>query len=707
MLHHHAIDIDEPTLIPVGDDEGVEQENRELERIFAQTAELYPALNVQLPRLVATVRWSLLAMSRGEFSDASGLNGRTVYNLEAKVRPIEHVRRENIATLVASWSKHHISQDVCDQLLDIFQEHYGGIHGLYRRLQFECGSKRFEQKTGLSSGSLSRRTKSHTVPSYHEVHTIIQTLFAGSTVKTLRDRRTLQAQHVWREEKQSQLTERELEHPLTQFLIALEIFCAEKYTSVLSGPTLTNRLPKTLQLTSYAARSLINGQLIPWEKVEHLAKKVLQKEEYATVKEAWLEAWDTEQQRTTFESLFRKTMKEYGVHMRDISYALNILDSQDRGTARKKDVDRKLPFRESANLSHVLSGGSFYDQATARAMVAALTEDENEQDALHEAFRDERRRFYRRSGSDLQGERLEMTIDREWNGVTPECLAETVLRAQPQSSEDMPTLAKRIRRIEWGTARADEVKKGEVSMLREKTWQAGEDPVQRIPARQRRADAVPRHLLDVHFSSIADAIGMLRKGTGSYDKISEIIRAHTSDPQLFVGTTNLPRIEKTGFVPPWPVLQSLCDACGLTKIEGMRRNWHELFPEQLWTRDRLPLARPLPRLLTTLVYRTEPSLNRFSQERGVPYGQVRHTIAVLENGGWPDWSPNVINILSAADIKRSSVEWRLAQYLYENDDDVSGAVSMLSRQLKREGKDIHPVHLPGITLSELSRYIST
>ncbi len=609
------------------------------------------------------------------------------------------IQQRLVDKLFRYWEGHGAPKVVREQLLDLLQQQHGGISGFYRRLRYEFPD--FEQQTGISHELLIHREQANMVPSYHEVVSVVGKLFSGSNQvgRALRALRQSQARIAWTESKTAQLTEqRGLEPPLVSLLITLEVYLAEHMGCHFSGATLQEHFGATtpFRVSQLNTNRLITGRTIEWDAIAAVAEQVLAPDQYEAVQEGWEQTMAADAARPSFAKEFFRCKNARGIAMRDLADALGIRAPEERGKGCKPD--RVQRYRRSSGIRHaVVEGSGFFDQVSIRALIALVAEDER--DDLETLFRDERRRFYQRSGSTLTGDRLELTIARELNGTTPEQIAEEHLSNKRHTASDTRSLAQRIRRIEWGYVREDQLHPGELESLHYAIDTIGS---------RRSAEAIARRpqkgvelLSSAEFTTIPEAVKTLFQAGGGLVPLHRLLRDSTNDPRYRLGTNRLRGMRHSTCCPPLPILEHMLHTMGVELSEDVRRDWYAQFPPSLLQRKQFPLTRPLSRLLVTLIHAHHVDLPEFCEERlpGISESTVRRTINLIQKGEKTDWR-YVAQILTAAEVGEDSILWRLAELLAEGKS-ARAAVRALRRRLAKEKLDLHPANLPGLTWREI------
>lgn len=668
--------------------------NTILQSIFERTDHCPCEPKSELHRLIATVRWIELQLTRAEFSQETGINTRGVRIMEDPDFGDEGSQPRSTMTRVLDyWEQHGIAFGIRNQLLQLLEKkHGGGTMGFYRKLAYEIGPDVFDTTTELTPTILSHRKIISTVPPYLEVFSTVQQLYRGrgKNQTALRNLRASEGKDAWISEKEAQLQKRELEECYRDLLINLEVYMAEQRGHLLTTDNVRKEMGKGHNLPAETARNLLNGVWMPWDSVRDTVHLVVPDAERASIQREWDALWEREQSRVTFADTWHRHREMQNISGVDLIYAAGITDSHVRGTNAIDLGDRVGGFHAYEVIRHVIEEGRVNDQISARALVALVTESKEEAEALKKQYYANKKRFHTRSGHLARGERLDLRIWRHYNGVSQDALARYML---PDANEqEILTYRSRLSNIETHVIPDDALEPGELKKIRAAITSIGDQTVCDALSR-RRWQSIPTHC--TAFRSVSDVITLLAEAHRGKSNLIDALRQNGAS----WSNKYLSKVGAGSVCPDFPKIKKIITTFDLEVPEAVERDWYVRYADQLSTQ----YARALPRLLMTLIHYHEPSVRDFQRERCSDVSDSAHVqvISGLEAGQWPAWHPRVTRILSAAEITRDSVIWRFAEHLYHHDDHIEKALESVAAQMKREQKDLHPIHLPGITLAEL------
>ena len=698
--------LDTPQYVPVAEKRGhvltaTKTNNRVLKRVFSATEDTYlDDPDAYLNRLTTTVRWSLLELSRHACSAASGLEIQTLINIE---EPTASSRRQRdvMSRLLTFWRSKNVPELVQEQLLSAIERRIGGMGGFYAKLGYDMGFDALKEASKLSERTLWSRITEQYVPDALEVFTVISTLYQGrGKVETVKNVRFEEGKEAWRQAKQAELVdERGLESELAEFLLGLEIYVAQTYNLPLRSDVLRLNTHQDLAMNQETILKILNGQLVPWKFVQNAAQRVCTPEVYDRLASSWdsLVAYDAE--RPSFAKQFYACCKRHGVSMSDLHYTQQITTVAER--AGKSDQGKSY---RADTVRTIIDGGGISAQTCARAMVAQVAEDTKEANELKQSYTDERRRFHTRAGSRAVHHHLDMVIAREWNGVRLIDLAAYLLRDENPTPSAIDTLARRISAIEYGGIRDNSIDKSELRTIDLAVEAIGKQKVSAVLKRLRLEGQLPEHC--TQFETVREAAALLIEGVGSASLLSDRIGREASSIHFHINERRLRLMARGEDCPPLPLVTHMLECCNLTLDEKVKRDWYEQFPEYLRTRCRGGTARPLPRMLLTLVHAEQPTAKSFAQEHLPVYADscVSNAISLLKAGKWPGWDA-VERILSAAGIGCREYLWRFAEHLYWHDNNLQSGLALVVPSATQNKKTLHPIDFPGLTMQEMRDHV--
>lgn len=674
-----------------------EEGNDELRQSFKATEKEFPSPEAQIARLTSTVRWSVSHDTLGQASETSGLTPLVFRSIEVPTRPLATQHRTTLIALLQYFESQEVDEAVREQLLDLYQQHRGGgLWGFLRKLGIEHAD--FEKQTGIAHSRIIQAESRNRLLSYAELHDAVHALYPAKENKhtSRRNRRFAEARTAWSVSKGAQLRERTLEEPLIDFLVALEVHCKEQWGDHLSGVTLTEHcgMHTQFRMPDLLINEIITGELPSWQRITRLAATVLPADRMNDVRDAWLECEGESAKRITLQQAFNHIRTARGITVKDLAEAHGIQSPEQRGKTLKTD-NRKQKYRWDREVHNPMDKGGFFAQTSARGTVGCIARTQEEWNALRQLFEEGRRRFYRRSGSELRGEILEMRIAQEWNGVSAEQMHQEFNKERKRAQQSVPPLD-RIKRVAWGYVAPES---GELCCYRNLIEKLGQTRESTVVSRLRVDDDPLENFEDV--SSVTEMISKLAESAKGFKRFDERVNDHAGDVRaLHVRSNRLSRIAKGLELPALPLLEHIASSFNVDMPDAVRRDWFARYPAELQTRTRAPLSKPLPRMLTTLIYAGHLSINDFLAERLPGVTTVPYTVNGLENKERIAWK-NVSQILSARDVASDSPQWKFAEALFGNGGDVAKALRAVRGDLRDADQDVHPMNLPGMTPEEL------
>ncbi|MBI3618477.1 hypothetical protein HY213_00400 [Candidatus Peregrinibacteria bacterium] len=686
----------DPACMPLRQREGAQKNNHLLRSIFERSEKDFPLPAAQIGRLLATVRWSILHLSRKRFSKATGISANAVALLELEREGHEKKQYHVKTAILRFWEKQGIVSGIREQLLELLEEDRGGgFEGFYRKICIECGVDAFERAAGINIGTLWGREQGEVVPALAEVVRIVRELYAGNGAEQEKKHRLRleQGTRIWTREKTARYTQRTLEQPLQRLLIGAERQMGS------AGETLNGKtMSRWFDLQSKTANGILNGDILPWDAIESIARRVIPAKELGAFYTAWRTLVVQDKKRQSFTTAWERARDEHGWNNQELAYCLNITPPEQRTEGYKKT--RKEGFRPSSVIRKMMQANGLSTLAPPRALVDLVCDDDRELTAqLRALFHADRERHYLRGGEGAKGKGLILRIAREFNGVSPGQLASS-LRAD---AADATLLREQIIETERGNVETRFLSETIMQTLLRLTEDLGQKRSEKALNRRRRKGELPIHCQ--RGTTVAQTVLLLREGMGNYDFLTEAIQRKTGDRSRSMSAPMLRRIAEERACPPLPMLKSLLESCGAEITPETERDWYARFPETLLKEGFGHIGqsrRPLCRLLLTLIHAQEISAKAFSASRfpELYHGTLAKLLRGIEDGIHPAWV-QVETVLTAAEVMPGSIPWKLAELLYGNHDDIQAALSQLRPQLARQGLRVEPASLPGLTWKEL------
>lgn len=721
--------LDTPDVWDVDDFEGhdrmaVSRGNTILREVFATT-------RTDLPKLIATVRWSLLRIPRKEFAVAAGMNYNGYKPMERDLPPTPKGHFSKYTRLLAFWKEQGISTGVREQLLDLLTcprllalgegspdllaaiqhirtqaDHVLGtkdLNGFYHRVGYERGHTLAEKNVPHLYNTIWQREKTGTVPDCLEVVRLVDTLYAGRAkeMRGLHALRRAQGEALWVEAKRNQYHERTLEPPLATFLVEMERRLATEH-----GVTLTSQaLREQCGFGHLHAERLIQCELIEGKVIEHLAKAWMPPRPCKAFLEQWNHAYAQEQGRVSFGFLANQAMDEQGYTTSEVAKLLNVRPPEERGTAKKK-TRRSQRYRPDNEVRAIMYQNRMSGQVSVEALIQVLARDDTHAEELRRAYAVERERHFLRSGHWLKGEGLKMRVLRELANVPTQELARNFL---PEEHLDDPSIIRatsvELQRLERGEGKHHRIEHAEVlPVLTGIASERGEEALARVNQLDAMDEALKR------FTTVQEMAGNLITAMRGAKFVSEAMRNIARNNAEWLRADLVTKMAAGDFVSGLPSLRTMAKGTiDAVLPPEVIRDWHERFPEQLCDEAMHfgTVRRVLPRVLCTMIASKEETPMEFFRKR-VP--NIVPTIGTkqlreLEEGEIGAW-PFLHRCLLAAGVQPGSVPYRLVRGLHEHKGDLQTVLSALVSALQREKREIHPINLPGLRVKELAPYVS-
>lgn len=720
--------LDEPDLWDVDEFEGhermaVSRGNTTLQQIFAET-------RTALPKLIASVRWSELRMPYRDFAIAAGMSPNGYKPMEKDRAPSAAPHRSKYTRLLAHWEKNNISVGVREQLLDLLAHPelielhesctdllsavqyireqslrllgVSDMNAFYNHIGYDYGHAQVEKRFPGFYNSIWQREKVGTVPDCLEVVQFVDTLYAGRSSKRreMHSLRRAQGEAVWSAVRKEQYRGRGIEEPLAEFLVLLEHHLATDH-----GVTFTAQAMRDeYGFGTLHAEKLTQSEWIEGEHVHALARSWMDRRTCSAFLHAWNEAYTIEQKRESFGRLASAAMDERGYTAADVAKLLNVLAPEERGKEAPKQ--RKQRYRPDSEVRGVLFHSRVSRQIAVEALLQVIARDDAHVDALRAAYFRERERFFRRTGASLKGDGRRMSIMRELANVDMNELARYFLPGNAQKD----ALAVREKNLELQKLERGEGKKHHItyarvfSILEKLAAERGEEALARVDA----LDEMDKSF--TQFSTVQQMARNLIAGMKGAHAVSDAMREVARNDSEWLRYDLILHMAEGKFVSALPLLRTMAKGTLDSPLpEEVVRDWYERFPEELQrgTMTFGKVTRALPRVLCTLIATKEASPIRFFENRVpgvVPTHGTKH-LRDLEKGKRIDWKW-IHRYLLAMGLLPAHPSYRLAQGLYEQDGNVDKVLSDLTPILRKQKQDVHPLHLPGLTMAELEQYQS-
>lgn len=708
----------------------VSRGNTVLENVFHNTT-------TALPKLIATVRWSVLQIPYKEMTARAKLSSQGYLAMERDIPQASKPHFDKYTRLLRLWESEGISPGVREQLLDLLTiPHLLEAHpeakdllgvleaarketaivlgtpemnAFYHRVGYEKGHETVHRKfRGSFYNTLWQRERTGTIPDCIEVVNFVDTMYDGphAEERSMHALRMRQGLGVWSAAKQNQYLNRTIEKPLAALLVAIERDLAtnwewqtEKGTQ---GMTLTaEALQECYGLGALQAERLNQCELVEGNVIEPLAKQLFGDNIQAFMKE-WNEAFTMEQERESFGSLAMQRMDERGYTAADLGRILGVKPPEERG--RKAVLHRSQRYRIDAEVRRMLLQNHVSGQVSVEALVQALSDNATEARTLRNAYAEQRARYFRRTGSAMKGDGLQMRVGRELASVEMPQLAREFLPATKRgNAKAVRAMDLALQRLERGEGKTHVTTYGKVHDLLTTV------------AAQKTAAALERakHIDDIDpeltkFATLEEMAKNLIEAMKGAKFVSQAMRDIARNDGEWLRSDLVTKMADGSFVPSLPVLRTMSKATINTPLApAIERHWHERFPTQLQegAMGFGTLKRPLTRSIATLIARKETDMMRFFKDRvpGIVPSHGTQYVRDLEEGENVDWR-HIHKMLLAAGLLPTNIPYRLVQGLYETSGKVRSVMDDLLPALRQSKQEIHPMTLPGLTLAELKPF---
>lgn len=715
------LDLSGPYVWDVDDFEGhdrmaVSRGNTALEKVFAQTES-------DLPKLIASVRWSIFRMPYKDYAKTVGMSTNGYTPLEKDPRN-SGSHREKITKLLTYWEKNCISSGVREQLLDLLLNpgllkldesctdllsgiehtreqsmHLLGakdVSAFYQRVGYELGHDTVEKEYPSFYNTLWQRERTGTVPDFIEVMNFVETMYKGKgkDVTAMRTLRHAQGEAVWREARTNQYRDRTLEDPLAIVLAAAEIHIARR-----SGETMTAKsLGESFKLGSLNSERMIQSELIDTVDIDPVVRKVMKDEDTDALMESWDRAYAAELERLSFGRLCQDAMNDKGLTAADIGRLLDVKAPEERG---KETSGRKERYRPDAEVRNVLFRNHVSSQIPVEAVIQLIAVDDKHADSLRAAYFQERERFFRRNGYRKSGEGLKMRIERELANASMKKLAVNFV---PKSKASDPKIVRQkdleLQKLERQEGGHKTVKFKDVfPVIQEIAAEVSEAALDRLSG----MDEIDESLKQ--FESIEEMAVKLSKAMKGADAVSEAMRNISTLDSQWLRSDLITRMSEGKFVCALPSLRLMVQAVLEQKLpESVRRDWYERFPEQL--EEGVPhfgtFKHPTAKAVCTLIASKDANPMDFFKQRvpsGVPT-QGTKMLRSLNDGDRVEWEA-VHKCLLAAGLRRGQATYSYFEQLHASGGDIKATLKEIVPLLRRNGLEVHPINLPGILLKDL------
>jgi hypothetical protein len=288
-------------------------------------------------------------------------------------------------------------------------------------------------------------------------------------------------------------------------------------------------------------------------------------------------------------------------------------------------------------VKHIEEDGLYSAQCYPAALVALLADDHSTREWLLSQWRERRRTFHRRHRPEM---RLDLRLERELFGFSP---ADLVPILGYSSLE--------YQRLERGVGSLSDTGRGRILLA---IRQAGQRRVAGLLER-RRLEQVQRGAWRTPTTAPELVTLLIRREEGLIP-LARRLRA-AGVPGLWPG--RLRAMADGSNLPAWPILQRIAQACGVTELDGARRDWAERYRAQLQRTCTSPLAVEL----RLLIAGRAKNLRDFSPRLGVNYSVLVREFQRIDQDEPLRWF-HIERLLHALDVRPESEDWREVRALW-------------------------------------------
>ncbi len=655
--------------------------------------EVYEDAASDAPIIMAAIRWSMLRLFRSRFATEVGIGKATVAQMEGNRPEGSRLQRDVYTKVIHYLTPARIGQDVREQLLKAFVPGDGTLD-FEERVGYEVGFAKMLEIIGIGDKAWYQRRKMNVISDPGELIHLVGEAYAGKKKgqPELRELRMQQAMKTWTDETVGRYRARTLEEPLAQLLTDLELLCVRDHHSSFSVRTICD----LTGCTEDTAADLLNARLLSWERVEPVIDAV-----YGAggdIHDAWMDAEEGESHRERFATTFTDIRDRNGIRNAELTACLGVVAPEERIDGY--EVNRTEGFRPSGEVRRAIQLGSFFGQVQMRSLVGLVSRHSAESSYLEYIFRAERVRHYRRTGSVLKGDRLDLRIDREWNGVDLEALARENLR--PDTHEDeIVAEAKRLNGMEIAHGIGGEASDDLVSPLRRTVDRMGQERLDVVLLKQREQRGEVASAACAEAKTVKDFVFALREWLGSLREVQRRISDNTPDRSMKLSQPRMHRMLSGKTVPTLPILRNMSQALlGTDLPESVRQDWYDQFAERGSFRGDHIVESPVERALATVVASCEASPAAFAERTTMNTKLFWMTLRPSERCPELLWE-NVEIVLLGADIGPTKPTWCLLKKVMKDGKTFRSALQSTVQVMQNQRRTISPSTLIGVSWEQL------
>lgn len=676
----------------------------------AAAEKVYQTTNTELPKLMAKVRWEIIGMPNKAFAEEMGVSPNGYAPMEKDMSPDQAPHRVKYTLAQETWERFGISPGVREQMLELLVPGED-IYSFWKRVGFEVGHAHVEELTPNFYNRLWQQERTGTVQKYLDFYTQLSEIYPeletprGPQTQDdhreylehdiRRERRLSQGEQVWTKARMDQYTDRGIETPLAEFIVALEKDCAVAFEETISIEHMREHYGFTPQMSE----NLMQFELIDWEIIEDLAAEMFDEKSLRRLKKEWIAAYEKEQKRIGFPEVFVDGMKEQELSAADVGRALDIRPPEERIEGYK--ANRAHRYRPDANVRGVV----FENRSTtlvpvlAAVRIASGFQKATERYIL-DKYKEERTRFYKRTGAKLEGKGLEMRIARELAGVDMKDLARHFLEDNPKPAV---LRAKDINLQKLERNEMPDTWEHCYPEVMEVLNNIAEEKAEAAERKMEELDQIPAELLE--WDTMADMASSLVRAYKGSRNVRDVMIETAENDDMWLRDDLIRQIGAGEYSPKLPALRHLATSAGLKKHlpEEVRKDWYDKHPAYLRDREVHPMEDPLARILTTLIDAIEGQHQlHFFEERyiGGDKSHAKDKLFQLQRRSEEQDDDFIEQTLRAAGVKPSDPVWAAALTL-QNGETADEALKAAHIVLQKKDLEPHPMNLPGFTQEEI------
>jgi transcriptional regulator with XRE-family HTH domain len=552
-----------------------------------------------LARAIVTLRAQTLGMTRLEFARRSGISRGTMRDLELG---IHSPTRQTLQDFVTFCRRRGVSQAELESLSRLYAGVGDTLQELIARLELRAGSTReLARRVGISSATLWEYRRGNFPLPLALLRRLCRAVGEDPA----------HAEALWHAAERRRLLKRGYPEPWAE----LCVWCLRR------GQTESHVLDLGVTTTTY--RRLRYLELPPWREVAAAARRLcLDDDELLALQKLWIRSEHAQNGRCRdgFGPGVKALRETCGISRRELADLFGI-----KG---------KKPARI---LKHIEEDGLYSAQCYPAAHAALVSDDPATRERLLEQWRQRRRQFHRRHRPEM---RLDLRLERECYGYAP--------------SDMEPILgytSLEYQRIERGVGGISETARVRILQA---IHQAGE---RRVAAHLEKRQA--QHAAREAWRSPATAAGLVQLLVHREGGLIPLTRRLRNDALAGLWPGRLRAIADGSHVPPWPVLERIGLACGVTDFDAAHRDWRQRYREQLMARHTSPLAVELRLLIAEVA----TNLRDFSPRLGVNYSVLVREFQHFDRDELLRWF-HIERILLALGLPPECEQWREIRALW-------------------------------------------